>query len=142
MIKAGPYFLDANVLMYAAGSAHRLREPCREALTRAVDQEVSLITDAEVLQEILHRYFSIGRPEIARTVHQSAINLCDEVLPVEERHTTRALELLLEHRELTPRDAIHVATMEYHGLELLLSTDRDFDNLSQVERIDPTTFLL
>jgi len=43
---------------------------------------------------------------------------------------------------LTPRDAIHVATMEYHGLEFLLSADRDFDNLSQVERIDPTTFLL
>jgi len=32
--------------------------------------------------------------------------------------------------------------MEYHGLELLLSTDRDFDGLSQVERIDPTQFLL
>jgi predicted nucleic acid-binding protein len=138
----GTYFLDANVLMYAAGSAHPLREPCREALTRAVDQEVSLITDAEVLQEILDRYFSIGRPESARTVHHSAISLCDEVLPVDERHTTRALALLLEHRTLTPRDAIHVATMESRGLELLLSTDRDFDDLSQVERIDPTAFLL
>ena len=128
--------------MYAAGSAHPLREPCREALTRAVDQEVSLITDAEVLQEILHRYFSIGRPESARTVHQSAIDLCDEVLAIDVKHTTRALELLLEHSELTPRDAIHVATMEYQGLELLLSTDRDFDNLSQVERIDPADFPL
>lgn len=142
MAAAGTYFLDANVLMYAAGSVHPLREPCQEALTRAVEQEVSLITDAEVLQEILHRYFSIGRPEIAQTVHQSAIDLCDEVLPIEERHTTRALELLLEHQTLTPRDAIHVATIEQHGLELLLSTDRDFDGLSQVERIDPTQFLL
>ena len=135
------YFLDANVLMYAAGTAHPLRKPCREALTRAVDQEVRLITDAEVLQEILHRYFSIGRPESARTVHHSAIRLCDEVLPVDERHTTRALELLLEHPALTPRDAIHVATMEYRGLVSLLSTDRDFDDLSQVERIDPAAFL-
>jgi predicted nucleic acid-binding protein len=136
------YFLDANVLMYAAGSAHPLRQPCREALTKAVDQEVSLITDAEVLQEILHRYFSIGRPEAARTVHGSAIDLCDEVIPIAGEHTTRALELLLEHRSLTPRDAIHVATMESHGLELLLSTDRDFDGLSQVERVDPTQFPL
>ena len=142
MDTTGAYFLDTNVLMYAAGSEHPLREPCREALARAVDQEASLITDAEVLQEILHRYFSIGRPESARTVHHSAISLCDEVLPVEERHTTRALALLLEHRALTPRDAIHVATMEFHGLEFLLSTDRDFDHLSQVDRIDPTEFLL
>ncbi len=142
MDAGGSYFLDANVLMYAAGSAHPLREPCRDALARAVDQEVSLVTDAEVLQEILHRYFSIGRPESARTIHRSAIDLCDEVLPIEERHTTRALELLLEHSALTPRDAIHVATMEYRGLELLLSTDRDFDGVTQLERIDPTSFLL
>jgi len=136
------YFLDANVLMYAAGSDHPLRAPCRQALTRAVEREVSLVTDAEVLQEILHRYFSIGRPEAARTVHQAAVDLCDEVIPIAEEQTTRALELLLEHSELTPRDAIHVATMEFHGLQLLLSTDQDFDGLSQVERIDPTAFLL
>lgn len=142
MDAGGSYFLDANILMYAAGSAHPLREPCRDALARAVDQEISLITDAEVLQEILHRYFSIGRPESARTIHRSAIDLCDEVLPIDVKQTTRALELLLSHRELSPRDAIHVATMEHHGLELLLSTDRDFDGLKQVERIDPTEFLL
>ena len=57
------------------------------------------------------------------------------------QRTTRALELLLEHRELTPRDAIHVASMEHHGLELLLSTDKDFDSLNQVERVDPAVFL-
>lgn len=136
------YFLDANVLMYAAGSNHPLREPCREALGRVVDQEIGLVTDAEVLQEILYRYFSIGRPETARTVHRAAIDLCDEILPIEVGHTTRALELLLEHSDLTPRDAIHAATMEHHGLELLLSTDGDFDGLSQVQRVDPTEFLL
>jgi hypothetical protein len=136
------YFLDANVLMYAAGAAHPLREPCREALTRAVDQEVSLVTDAEVLQEILYRYFSIGRAEVARAVYDSAIRLCDEVIPIDEGHTSRALELLLEHGELSSRDAIHTATMEDHGLDRLLSTDRDFDALDQVERIDPAEFLL
>ena len=136
------YFLDANVLMYAAGSDHPLREPCQQALKRAVDQDISLATDAEVLQEILYRYFSIGRPGSARTVHASAIDLCDEVLPIEARHTTSALDLLIEHPQLTPRDAIHVATMQHRGLELLLSTDQDFDGLSDIERVDPATFLL
>ena len=128
--------------MYAAGSDHPLREPCQLALNRAVDQEISLVTDAEVLQEILYRYFSIGRPGSARTVHASAIDLCDEVLPIEAGHTTRALELLIEHPQLTPRDAIHVATMQHRGLELLLSTDQDFDGLSDIERVDPVTFPL
>jgi predicted nucleic acid-binding protein len=136
------YFLDANVLMYAAGGEHPLREPCRAALARAVEREVTLVLDAEVLQEILHRYFSIGRPELARAVYESAVRLSDEVLPIDEGHTARALELLLEHRTqgLTPRDAIHVATMERRGLTRLLSTDRDFDVLSQLERVDPASF--
>ena len=136
------YFLDANILMYAAGSAHPLRGPCQAALTKAVNQEIPLVTDAEVLQEVLYRYFSIGQPGAARTVHNSAIDLCDEVLPIEASHTKMALELLLEHPQLTPRDAIHAATMQVHGLELMLSTDRDFDGLSQVERADPTEFPL
>ena len=134
------YFLDANVLMYAAGSDHPLREPCARALTKVVEEESHLVTDAEVLQEILHRYFSIGRPDSARTVHQAAIDLCDEVFPIEVTHTTTALELLLEHPQLTPRDAVHVATVLDRGLGLLLSTDRDFDGLDRVERIDPVEF--
>ena len=126
--------------MYAAGSDHPLREPCQQALGRAVEQDIRLVTDAEVLQEILYRYFSLGRPESARTVHRSAIDLCDEVLPIEVAHTTLALELLFEHPRLTPRDAIHVATMQHHGLKLLLSTDQDFDGPGLVERIDPADF--
>lgn len=134
------YFLDANVLMYAAGTEHPLREPCQQALKTAVADDIRLITDAEVLQEILYRYFSIGRPGSAQAVHASAIDLCHEILPLESTHTTRALELLTEHPRLTPRDAIHVATMENRGLELLLSTDQDFDSLSHIERVDPSRF--
>jgi predicted nucleic acid-binding protein len=64
------------------------------------------------------------------------------VLPVEERHTARALALLLDHQRsgLTPRDAVHVAVMETRGLSKVLSTDRHFDSLAQVERVDPAAF--
>jgi predicted nucleic acid-binding protein len=135
------YFLDANVLMYAAGTAHALKEPCQRALTRAVENGVELVTDAEVLQEILHRYFSLARPAAARTVYQIAVRVCGVVLPIRERDTTRALELLEEHPRLSPRDAIHVATMEHRELTFLLSTDADFDGLPQIERVPPDAFV-
>jgi len=134
------YFLDANVLMYAAGAAHPLREPCRRALQRAVDLRVRLVTDAEVLQEILHRYAAIRRLEVAETVYRSAVDVCDEVLPVTERDTARALDLLRAHAHLTPRDAVHVATMEAAGVQLVLSADRDFDGVPSVQRVDPMSF--
>ncbi len=132
-------FLDANVLMYAVGSDEALRTRCQTALRAAVAQRVNLVTSAEVLQEILYRFFSINRPDSARTVYGTATELCSEILPVTERHTARALDLLLQHRRLSPRDALHVATMEDRGIRRLLSTDRDFDALEMVDRIDPAT---
>jgi predicted nucleic acid-binding protein len=126
--------------MYAAGADHPLREPCRRALERAVASRIVLITDAEVLQELLYRYFAINQPEVARSVYESTTRLCDEVLDVGEKHTARALELLLGHPRLSTRDAIHIATMESRGLRRLLSTDRDFDGLTEVTRVDPASF--
>ena len=139
--KPDAYFLDANVLMYAAGGPHSLRESCRAALQAAIDQRVSLVTDSEVLQEILHRYFALQRPEIAREVYDAATELCDEVLSVSERTTARARELLLRYRNITARDAVHIAAMEEGGLRRLLSTDSDFDTVDEVQRVDPADFL-
>jgi predicted nucleic acid-binding protein len=127
--------------MYAAGGPHSLREPCRAALEAAVDRRVSLITDSEVLQEILYRYFSLQRPEIARDVYGAATELCDDVLPVSEQTTARARELLLQYKNLSARDAVHIASMEEGGLRRLLSTDSDFDAVEEVQRVDPADFL-
>jgi len=128
------------VLIYAAGGPHSLREPCRAALEAAVNRRVSLVTDSEVLQEILYRYSSIERLDIARDVYSAAIQLCDEVLPVTEQTTDRARELLLQYGSLSARDAVHIASMEEGGLRRLLSTDTDFDAVDEVQRVDPVDF--
>lgn len=138
--RAEAVFLDANIVMYAIGTAHPLREPCRRALELAVAQRAPLVTDSEVLQEILHRYFSIRRPDVAKVAYRSIIRLCIEILSVTESHTSRALALLLERPGVSPRDAIHVATMESAGIRRILSTDTHFDTLSEVERIKPGEF--
>lgn len=135
------YFLDASTLMYAAGTQHPLRDPCRGALERAISHRTTLMTDSEVLQEIICRYFAIRKPDVAKVVYHSAISLCTEVLPVAEEHTARALELLSIYQRISPRDAIHVATMEAAGIKQILSTDTDFDELKEVKRVDPAHFL-
>ena len=134
-------FVDANVFMYRAGADPDWRDTCNRALLGARDSGAALATNAEVLQEILHHYFSRRRPQLARSVHRAALEWCDEIIPVDERHTSRALELLLEHRQLPARDAIHVATMEDRGIRTILSADRDFDPVPNVDRIDPRDFV-
>ncbi len=134
-------FLDANVFMYAVGMDAEWRETCDAVMERLQERDVWVVTSAEVLQEILHRYFSQHRPGDARTVHRAAVALCDEIIPVTEHHTTRALALLLEHHRLSARDAVHVATMEDRGIRTILSADQDFDGVPGVDRIDPRDFV-
>ena len=96
-----------------------------------------MITSTEVLQEVLHYHAARRRPEDARTVYEAVTDICEEILPVTEGQTARALELLVRHPGLPARDALHVATMEAHGVERLLSADRHFDQIDTVMRVDP-----
>lgn len=130
-------FIDTNVFLYRAGDDPDWRDAAARALVRFRDRGEVLITNAEVLQEILHHYFGRRRPLVARAVHRVAVETCAEIIPVTEHHTARALALLLGHPELSARDAIHVATMEERGIRTILSADSDFDPVPGVDRIDP-----
>ena len=123
--------------MYLAGSDRAPRERCRNALRAADEQEIPLVTSAEVMHEILHRYSAIDRHPDARVVFDSVADICSEIVPITAPQTARALDLLLHRPHLPARNALHVATMEDHGLRRILSADRHFDRLEMVERVDP-----
>ena len=134
-------FVDTNILMYAGGRDPEWRAVCKEALRTLLRRDFRPVTNAEVLQEILYRYFSQRRIAEAEVVHRAALELCTEVLPVTAHHTVRALEILLEYPGLPTRDAVHVATMEAAGVRTMLSVDTDFDAIPSVDRIDPRDFV-
>lgn len=47
--------------MYLVGASHPNKISAQRLLERAITQGERLVTDAEVLQEILHRYVAIDR---------------------------------------------------------------------------------
>jgi predicted nucleic acid-binding protein len=51
-----PIFIDANVPMYASGAPHELKGPCARTLGLVETYPAAFATDAEVLQELLHRF--------------------------------------------------------------------------------------
>ena len=56
-------FIDSNVPMYLVGSEHPHKVDAQRLLERCIADNERLVTDAEVLQEILHRYAAIDRLE-------------------------------------------------------------------------------
>ncbi|MCU0305155.1 MAG: type II toxin-antitoxin system VapC family toxin [Thermoanaerobaculales bacterium] len=127
--------VDSNVPMYLIGAEHPHKVDARRLLERAVAEQVRLVTDVEVLQEILHRYVAIDRREAIHPCFEVMLEIVDEVLPVDLEVVERAREIVVGHPRLTARDAIHVAIMRVHSIERILSFDRHFDGLPGITRL-------
>lgn len=130
-------FIDANLIMYSLGGSHPLRDPCKATLEKIREGRSQVVTNTEVLQEILYRFFSIKKYSLGEVAYTSTVDLCLEILPVTLKDTNRALELLKRTSEITPRDAIHAATMINNGIKEILSTDPHFDLIPEIRRIPP-----
>lgn len=128
-------FVDSNVPMYLVGAAHPNKLAAQRWLEELVQAEERLVTDVEVLQEVLHRYHAIARPDAIQPAFDSLLGVVDEVFPVELRDVQRAKELLLATAGLSARDCLHVAVMERHGVERILSFDAGFDRIGGLRRL-------
>jgi uncharacterized protein len=128
-------FVDSNVPMYLGGAPHPHKFEAQVLLERVTASKERLVTDAEVLQEVLHRYASINRRDAIRPALEAMLDIVDDVLPIEERDVLRAGEILRLPEAWSARDAIHLAVMERHGIRHILSFDRDFDRWPGLTRI-------
>ena len=129
--------IDTNVIMYAAGASHPHKTPSVALLERVASGEVEATIDAEVLQEILHRYRAIDRWHDGRQVYDLARQLFPAILPVTGAIMNRARLLLDGDRRIIARDALHAAVVMTEGLEAVCSYDRDFDRIKGLVRQEP-----
>ena len=127
--------IDSNVPMYLVGAEHPHKVDARRLLERAIAENRRLVTDAEVLQEILHRYVAIDRRDAIQPCFEVVLEIVDEVLPVDLEIAQKAREIVIGHPNLTARDAVHLAVMRVHDIENILSFDRHFDGLPGINRL-------
>jgi predicted nucleic acid-binding protein len=123
--------------MYLVGAVHPHKTDARRLLEAALSGGEKLVTDAEVLQEILHRYVAIDRRDAIQPAFDAVLGIVDEVLPVTAADVTRAKAIVLGHRRLSARDAIHAAVMEAAEIARIMSFDRGFDSIPGLVRLQP-----
>ena len=128
-------FVDSNIPMYLVGSPHPLRDEARRALEALAIAGERLVTSAEVLQEILHRYTAIRRPEAIHPAFSALLDLVDEVFPVTLDDALRAREVLFSIPSVSSRDALHIAVMGRRNVSRILSFDRGFDHAPGLQRL-------
>ena len=128
-------FIDANIPMYLVGGDHPNREAARRALEEAIAAGESLCSDAEVMQEILHRYTATHRTHSIDPAFDSLLAVADVVYPIERTDVERARRLLKTTPRLAARDAIHVAVMQGRDIGRILSFDAGFDGIPGIVRL-------
>jgi uncharacterized protein len=125
--------VDSNVPMYLVGGHHPNRDRARHAVEVAIAARERLVTDAEVFQEILHRYVAIGRRDAIDVAWRTLRTIVDDIYPVEMEDLERTRQLVTAST-LTARDALHVAVMQRRGIGEILSFDADFDQVPGIVR--------
>jgi predicted nucleic acid-binding protein len=127
--------IDSNIPMYLIGAPHPHKVDAQRLLEGCVARGERLVTDAEVLQEILHRYVAIDRRDAIQPAFDAVLGVVDEVLDVTVAEIQVAKDIVLGATGLSARDAVHLAVMKRHRIGQILSFDRGFDGHPGVVRI-------
>lgn len=131
------FLYDTSIFIYALGRDHHYKEPCREVVRRAALGELQGEASVDLLQELAHQRARRtgdrpGAAEAARNVAGLAW-----WHSVEPGDVHRSLDIFEAHTELDTRDAIFAAVALNRGIDAILATDRAFDEIGALERIDP-----
>ena len=128
-------FVDSNVPMYLVGAAHPNKVDAQRRLEQLVADRVRLVTDAEVMNEILHRYVVLERRGFVQAAFDALLGVVDEVLPIDSGAVEGAKQVALQYPGLSVRVAMHVAVMQRHGIEQVLSFDQGFERVPRISRV-------
>jgi len=128
-------FVDSNIPMYLVGSPHPHKADAQRLVEAAIAAGERLVTDAEVLQEILHRYVAIDRRDAIQPGFDAILGVVDEVLAITIADVEGAKTIVLGKQRLSARDALHAAVMERERIRRIMSFDSGFDGLPGITRL-------
>ena len=133
------HFIDTNIFMYAIGSSHSFREPSQQLIRMIQEEKIKAIINVEILQEVLYRYHAINKAQIGYDLFEMLLQSFPVIWSVSKEDLLEAKKIQ-EKYNIKIRDAIHAATMKSNGITRLISTDKEFDHVDIVIRIDPMAY--
>jgi predicted nucleic acid-binding protein len=118
-------FVDTNVVMYAVGRAHPLRGTARGFFEQNLGTERNdLVTDAEVLHELLHAYIPVSRLETLDAALTLVDSCISRVLPIEAEDVHSARLVADSYPQLGARDLLHLAVCRRYSIPEVMTFDR------------------
>ncbi len=134
--------IDTQVFMFAGGREHAQKSDCGEFLKLIDRGDLEVAVDAEVFQEMLHRFAGSDRWKEGLVIYSQARLMIPTVVPITGEHVDAARDLLDKYRSggLSARDAIHAAVTMDLGADLC-AVDGHFNFVKGLRHFPPSHYL-
>jgi len=125
-------YLDANIVIKAClGNEER----SLSILNDIAKGKIEAVSSALVMDEIMWAILKNNQAEFMDAIISNLYKLKHlEIKAVDADLPLIALDFI-KKCNLKPRDAMHCAFMKKHGIETIISDDRDFDKVKEFKRI-------
>lgn len=130
-------YLDANIFIYLSDPKSPYYSSCQKLITYLKEKEVSLITSAETIQEVIHWSKNFKILDKGLKISYLIIKLVNELLPVNESVILAYLKLAKKYPLITSRDLIHAVSAVDRKIPFVVSYDREFKQIDEVKSFKP-----
>ncbi|HEY0237673.1 MAG TPA: type II toxin-antitoxin system VapC family toxin [Friedmanniella sp.] len=129
--------LDTTVLVYAVGSDHPLRDPCRSLVSAVSSGVLAATTSVEVVQEFVHVRSRRRDRRDAVGLGRDYVDLLSPLLVVGADELRTGLTFFETTAELGAFDAVLAAAALAAGADALVSADRAFAAVRGLRHVVP-----
>ena len=137
-------YLDTNVIIYAITHDEKYGKACAGILHAIENKELAAGASALVLLETAHTLRKLNAAFAVSHGNEPLIDLhasMEALLSLPITWYDMSAPILERAVRAYPRvrtaDAVHAVTAEVEGIRHILSPDADFDNIPNLERLDP-----
>jgi len=134
------YYIDTNIFIYSTNSSDPHHLDCKRILEKIALGKIKALTSVETFQEIVH-YSQKNKVLTRALIFCQRFTITDlSIVPFTIEILQSYLALVRKYPSINSRDSLHVATCLANGGKLIVSTDKDFDKIKEIKRIDPKDF--
>ena len=127
-------YFDSNFFIYAAIDRGKKGEWARNLLREIESGKESAVTSALTYDEFFWKVNREKGFKAALTATEALLEMPNlRFLEVDDEVIWKSFELI-KNLELDPRDSIHAACALLHGVFTIVTEDKDFDRIGEINR--------
>ena len=127
-------YLDANIFIYSLINDDKLGDKSRKILTKIAKRETNGFTSILTWDEVVYVLRKIIGIDKSIDEGNKLLNFPNLIFLDSNKKTIEKAQKIMEKYKIKPRDAIHIATALTNNIDKILSDDKDFDGIREIQR--------